>query len=64
MKRERETEIEREREIERETKIEMKYLKIEGAGRPKADGRRRQAQWRGEEPFLNQNIIIIIIIII
>ena len=42
----------------------MKYLKIEGAGRPKADGRRRQAQWRGEEPFLNQNIIIIIIIII
>ena len=27
----------------------MKYLEVEGAGRPKADGQRRRAQWRGEE---------------
>ena len=42
----------------------MKYLEVEGAGRPEADGRRCQAQWQGKEPFLKQNIIIIIIIII
>ena len=27
----------------------MKYLKVEGARRPEVDGRRRWAQWRGEE---------------
>ena len=27
----------------------MKYLEVEGAGRPEVDGRRRWAQWRGEE---------------
>ena len=27
----------------------MKYLEVEGAGRPEADGRCRQAQWRGKE---------------
>ena len=27
----------------------MKYLEVEGAGRPEADGQRRRAQWRGEE---------------
>ena len=49
----RETLRQREKEIERETKIEMKYLNVERVGRPEADRRRRQAQWRGEEPFLN-----------
>ena len=42
----------------------MKYLNVERVGRPEADRWPRQAQWRGEEPFLNENIIIIIIIII
>ena len=27
----------------------MKYLEVEGAGRPKVVGRCRQTQWRGEE---------------